>query len=414
MPNEEVRQKIFKAILKLGKKKDGVLTIEDIFELDTKYDMKNISQQDLNEFLAENDIYLMDSKNLDSEAEKYLLEGKDNLIEEDNFSLDFKEEKDEDFYDDEYSEEREKNKKEVEQEVVGSSIAQYLKELGKIPLLTYTEEQELGKIIVADGDGVAAAKEKLTTCNLRLVINISKRYLGRGLDFEDLVQEGNLGLMKAVDKFNYMLGYKFSTYATWWIRQTITRAISDTSRTIRLPVHIGAWVTKINNTEKNMTQSLGRDPSPEELAEQLKITVDKLNEYKKIGQQMGSLDTPVSSDSSHDNDSSLGDFIEDDKAIAPEDNAILEMRKEDIKKVLGTLTEREQKVIEMRFGLYGQQVMTLEETGKMFGVTRERIRQIEAKAIRKLRHPSRAQMIQDYYVPEKKRKKEINNKSTTN
>lgn len=411
MPNTQVCEEIFAEILKLGKRKDGVLTLEDIFDLDAKYDMKNISQKDLNDFLEKNDIYLMDSKKLDKEAEKYLQEDEEVLVneDEDNYLSNSKKESDEeDYYEDEFMSNATKAKKAMENEIVGNSISQYLKEIGKIPLLTYAQEQELGRRMSEGGEDGKAAANELTTCNLRLVINISKRYLGRGLAFEDLVQEGNFGLMKAVDKFNYLLGYKFSTYATWWIRQTITRAIADTSRTVRLPVHIGAWVTKVNNAEKILTLKFGREPSDKELSDYLKITIDKMNEYRRLGQQAGSLDTPVSSDNSHDNDSSLGDFIEDEKAPNPEENAILEMRKEDIRKVLGTLTEREQKVIEMRYGLYGNQIMTLEEVGKVFGVTRERIRQIESKAIRKLRHPSRAQMIEAYYIPERKKKRIIN------
>ena len=394
---EVEKQSIFNDLLKISKKKDNVLTQEDIWSLDFKYDTSILSPQELNSFFATNDIiFLSDTKELDKEAS-------DLLQESDIPNIDLKEK--DDFYNVKKEEELEddidsyiKTSKKLDEEYIGNSnsISIYLKEIGKIPLLSFEEEQILGQKIAENAEDKDEARNTLTISNLRLVINIAKHYIGRGLAFEDLVEEGNLGLLKAVEKFNYKLKYKFSTYATWWIRQTITRAIADTSRTVRLPVHIGALVTKINVTEKLLTSKLGRDPSDEELANALKITINKLHEFKTIGQQMSSLDTPVSGDGSHDTDSTIEDFVEDNNAESPEELAIIEMRKEDIRKVLETLTDREAKVLEMRFGLYGRTPMTLEDVGREFDVTRERIRQIESKAIRKLRHPSRIQALAEY------------------
>ena len=267
----------------------------------------------------------------------------------------------------------------------------YLKEIGGYPLLSIDEEIELAKKIEA-GDNYA--KKKLAESNLRLVVSIAKRYVGRGLSFLDLIQEGNLGLIKAVDKFDYTKGYKFSTYATWWIRQSITRSIADQSRTIRIPVHMSEVINKTYRVSRSLLQELGREPTEQELADALEMPIEKVREILKVSSDPISLDTPIG----EEDDSHLGDFIKDDSIVGPEDAAAYSMLQEQISKLLGTLTEREQRVLTRRFGLDDGRTRTLEEVGKEFNVTRERIRQIEAKALRKLRHPSRARMLNGYDV----------------
>ena len=272
---------------------------------------------------------------------------------------------------------------------VDDPVRMYLKEIGKVPLLTADEEIELAKRMEK---GDAEAKKRLCEANLRLVVSIAKRYVGRGMLFLDLIQEGNLGLIKAVDKFDYTKGYKFSTYATWWIRQAITRSIADQARTIRIPVHMVETINKLIRVSRQLLQTYGREPTPEEIAQEMGLSVDKVREIQKIAQEPVSLETPIG----EEEDSHLGDFIPDEDVPAPAEAAAFSMLKEQLVEVLDTLTEREQKVLKLRFGLEDGRARTLEEVGKEFEVTRERIRQIEAKALRKLRHPSRSKKLKDY------------------
>ena len=272
---------------------------------------------------------------------------------------------------------------------VDDPVRMYLKEIGKIPLLTPDVEVKLAKRIEA---GDEEAKKKLAEANLRLVVSIAKRYVGRGMLFLDLIQEGNLGLIKAVEKFDYRKGFKFSTYATWWIRQAITRSIADQARTIRIPVHMVETINRFIRVSRQLLQRLGREPTPEEIAKEMDVSVDKVREIMKIAQEPVSLETPIG----EEEDSHLGDFIPDDEAPAPADAATFLMLKEQLKDVLDTLTPREEKVLRLRFGLDDGRARTLEEVGKEFNVTRERIRQIEAKALRKLRHPSRSKKLKDF------------------
>ena len=272
---------------------------------------------------------------------------------------------------------------------IDDPVRMYLKEIGKVPLLSAEEEIELAKRMEI---GDQEAKKSLAEANLRLVVSIAKRYVGRGMLFLDLIQEGNLGLIKAVEKFDYRKGYKFSTYATWWIRQAITRAIADQARTIRIPVHMVETINKLIRVSRQLLQELGREPSPEEIAEEMGMPADRVREILKISQEPVSMETPIG----EEEDSHLGDFIEDDNVPAPADAAAFTLLKEQLVEVLGTLTEREQKVLRLRFGLDDGRARTLEEVGKEFNVTRERIRQIEAKALRKLRHPSRSRKLKDY------------------
>ena len=268
-------------------------------------------------------------------------------------------------------------------------VRMYLKEIGKVPLLTAEEEIELAKRMEL---GDQEAKKRMAEANLRLVVSIAKRYVGRGMLFLDLIQEGNLGLIKAVEKFDYRKGYKFSTYATWWIRQAITRAIADQARTIRIPVHMVETINKLIRVSRQLLQELGREPTPEEIAAEMDMPVERVREILKISQEPVSLETPIG----EEEDSHLGDFIQDDNVPVPADAATFTLLKEQLEEVLGTLTEREQKVLILRFGLEDGRARTLEEVGKEFNVTRERIRQIEAKALRKLRHPSRSRKLKDY------------------
>lgn len=272
---------------------------------------------------------------------------------------------------------------------IDDPVRQYLKEIGRVPLLKTQDEIELAKRIE---QGDEEAKRRLAEANLRLVVSIARRYIGRGMLFLDLIQEGNLGLLKAVDKFDHSMGFKFSTYATWWIRQAITRAIADQARTIRIPVHMVETLNRYVRISRQLLQDLGREPSDEEVAQAMELSVEKIQEIKKIGQDPISLDTPIG----EENDSLLGDFIEDHEALAPADSAAFMLLKEQLADVLDTLTEREENVLRLRFGLDDNRSRTLEEVGQVFGVTRERIRQIEAKALRKLRHPSRSKLLKDF------------------
>ncbi len=272
---------------------------------------------------------------------------------------------------------------------VDDPVRMYLKEMGKVPLLSADEEIEIARQVEAGND---QAREKLAEANLRLVVSIAKRYVGRGMLFLDLIQEGNLGLIKAVEKFDYTKGYKFSTYATWWIRQAITRAIADQARTIRIPVHMVETIHKLSRVKRQLVQTLGRDPSPDEIAEAMDVSVERVREIIKIAQDPVSLETPIG----EEEDSHLGDFIPDDDIPLPSDAAAATLLKEQLMQVLSTLTPREEKVLRLRFGIDDGRQRTLEEVGKEFNVTRERIRQIEAKALRKLRHPSRSRKLRDY------------------
>ena len=272
---------------------------------------------------------------------------------------------------------------------VDDPVRMYLKEIGRIPLLSFEEELELAKRVLEDDE---EAKQKLAESNLRLVVSIAKKYVGRGMLFLDLIQEGNMGLIKAVEKFDYKKGYKFSTYATWWIRQAITRAIADQARTIRIPVHMVETINKLIRISRHLLQILGREPTPEEIAEEMEIPVEKVMEIQKIAQDPVSLETPIG----EEDDSHLGDFIPDDESPAPQDSAAYTLLKEQLEEVMETLTAREAKVLKLRFGLEDGKARTLEEVGREFQVTRERIRQIEAKALRKLRHPSRSKRLKDY------------------
>lgn len=268
-------------------------------------------------------------------------------------------------------------------------VRMYLKEIGRVPLLNADQEIDLAKRIENNDD---EAKQELAEANLRLVVSIAKRYVGRGMSFLDLIQEGNMGLMKAVDKFDYRLGFKFSTYATWWIRQAITRAIADQARTIRIPVHMVETINKLIRIQRQLLQDLGREPTPEEIGAEMDMSADKVREILKIAQEPVSLETPIG----EEDDSHLGDFIEDKDATSPEQHASYELLKEQLEEVLDTLTDREENVLRLRFGLNDGRTRTLEEVGRVFGVTRERIRQIEAKALRKLRHPSRSNQLKDF------------------
>ena len=272
---------------------------------------------------------------------------------------------------------------------IDDPVRMYLREIGKIPLLSFDQELELAKEIL---NGSEEAKQKLSESNLRLVVSIAKKYVGRGMLLLDLIQEGNMGLIKAVEKFDYTKGYKFSTYATWWIRQAITRAIADQARTIRIPVHMVETINKLIRTSRHLLQQLGREPTPEELAQEMEMPLDKVIEIQKIAQDPVSLETPIG----EEDDSHLGDFIQDEDSPAPQDSAAYTLLREQLEDVMKTLTPREAKVLKLRFGLDDGRTRTLEEVGKEFNVTRERIRQIEAKALRKLRHPSRSKKLRDY------------------
>ena len=280
---------------------------------------------------------------------------------------------------------------------VDDPVRMYLREIGRIPLLTYDQELELAKRILKEGENASEedaeeAKQKLAESNLRLVVSIAKKYVGRGMLFLDLIQEGNMGLIKAVEKFDYTKGFKFSTYATWWIRQAITRAIADQARTIRIPVHMVETINKLIRTSRHLLQQLGREPTIEEIAQEMEMPVEKVVEIQKIAQDPVSLETPIG----EEDDSHLGDFIQGDDSPAPQDSAAYTLLKEQLEEVMNTLTPREAKVLKLRFGLEDGKARTLEEVGREFQVTRERIRQIEAKALRKLRHPSRSKKLRDY------------------
>ena len=364
---EEKFQAKLKELLALAKKKKNVLEYQEISDF--------FQDMELNAEQFEKILDFLETSNID------VLRITDN----DDDTVD-----DEILLDDEEEVEVEKIDLSVPDGVsIEDPVRMYLKEIGKVPLLSAEEEIELAKRMEL---GDQEAKKCLAEANLRLVVSIAKRYVGRGMLFLDLIQEGNLGLIKAVEKFDYRKGYKFSTYATWWIRQAITRAIADQARTIRIPVHMVETINKLIRVSRQLLQELGREPTPEEIAKEMDMPVERVREILKISQEPVSLETPIG----EEEDSHLGDFIQDDNVPVPADAAAFTLLKEQLEEVLGTLTEREQKVLTLRFGLEDGRARTLEEVGKEFNVTRERIRQIEAKALRKLRHPSRSRKLKDY------------------
>lgn len=354
-----------KELIPYAKKKKGVLEFQEINDFFGDIQLNEEQIEKIYEFLEKNNVDILKIGDDDDEGPD------DDLLLEDDEDL-------------------EKIDLSIPEGVsVEDPVRMYLKEIGKVPLLSAEEEIELAQRM-EDGDEVA--KKRLAEANLRLVVSIAKRYVGRGMLFLDLIQEGNLGLIKAVEKFDYRKGYKFSTYATWWIRQAITRAIADQARTIRIPVHMVETINKLVRVSRQLLQELGREPSPEEIAAEMHIPVERVREILKISQEPVSLETPIG----EEEDSHLGDFIQDDNVPVPSDAAAFSLLKEQLSEVLVTLTEREQKVLRLRFGLDDGRARTLEEVGKEFKVTRERIRQIEAKALRKLRHPSRSRKLKDY------------------
>ena len=383
MENDQKRAEITQLLIEKGKSK-GHLSYDEISDQLENVDLDKDQMDELYDKLMSNDIEIISTEPVEFEVNLKNLDGIENadgadeLEDDDKADLKAAEESEEDF---------EANM--AKGIAVDDPVRMYLKEIGKVPLLTAEEEIELAKRMEM---GDEEAKKKLCEANLRLVVSIAKRYVGRGMLFLDLIQEGNLGLIKAVDKFDWRKGYKFSTYATWWIRQAITRSIADQARTIRIPVHMVETINKLIRISRQLLQELGREPTPEEIAAEMDISVEKVREILKIAQEPVSLETPIG----EEEDSHLGDFIPDDDVPAPAEAAAFSMLKEQLVEVLGTLTEREQKVLKLRFGLDDGRARTLEEVGKQFDVTRERIRQIEAKALRKLRHPSRSKKLKDY------------------
>ncbi|KPL58596.1 RNA polymerase sigma factor RpoD [Rossellomorea vietnamensis] len=346
-------------------KKRGVLTYEDIADKLSGFELDSDQMDEFYAHLGEQDVEIVNESDEDDDPGATELEKE----EEEEFNL---------------------NDLSVPPGVkINDPVRMYLKEIGRVDLLSAEEEINLAKRIE---DGDEEAKRRLAEANLRLVVSIAKRYVGRGMLFLDLIQEGNMGLIKAVEKFDYRKGYKFSTYATWWIRQAITRAIADQARTIRIPVHMVETINKLIRVQRQLLQDLGREPAPEEIAEEMDLTPEKVREILKIAQEPVSLETPIG----EEDDSHLGDFIEDAEAQSPSEHAAYELLKEQLEDVLDTLTDREENVLRLRFGLDDGRTRTLEEVGKVFGVTRERIRQIEAKALRKLRHPSRSKRLKDF------------------
>ena len=357
-----------KELVALGKKKKSILEVQEINDFFSDMDLESEQMEKIFEYLEANNIDVLRISGDDDDD----IDDVDLLIsEEDDVDV-------------------EKIDLSVPDGIsIEDPVRMYLKEIGKVPLLTAEEEVELARRM-ADGD--EDAKKRLAEANLRLVVSIAKRYVGRGMLFLDLIQEGNLGLIKAVEKFDYQKGFKFSTYATWWIRQAITRAIADQARTIRIPVHMVETINKLIRVSRQLLQELGREPTPEEIAAELDMPVERVREILKISQEPVSLETPIGVEE----DSHLGDFIQDDNVPVPAEAAAQTLLKEQLDEVLSTLTEREQKVLRLRFGMNDGRARTLEEVGKEFDVTRERIRQIEAKALRKLRHPSRSRKLRDY------------------
>lgn len=385
--SEEKRQAMYNLIDTSRQK--GFIEYKDIEDGLDKYDLSEDEILSFYDALDAVQITIVDSKNSDDD-EIDLEKDLDIVSDDEDEDIDLDELRS---FEEELSKEdkleaiREKGKNKVV--ITDDPVRMYLKEIGRIPLLTYEEEVELAKRIEA---GDQRAKDQLAEANLRLVVSIAKRYVGRGMQFLDLIQEGNMGLIKAVDKFEHKKGFKFSTYATWWIRQAITRAIADQARTIRIPVHMVETINKLVRAQRQLVQELGRDPLPEEVAELMNMDVEKVREVQKIAQEPVSLETPIG----EEEDSHLGDFIPDEEILSPSDAATNTMLREQLISVLDTLTDRERKVLALRFGLDDGRTRTLEEVGQAFDVTRERIRQIEAKALRKLKHPSRSKKLRDF------------------
>jgi len=357
-------EQVKEQLVELGKKR-GVLTYKEITEKLSGFDQDSDQIDEFFEFLGDQGVEVTNDDS-DEDVDEMLLKDDDDVEEYDFDDLSI-----------------------PPGIKINDPVRMYLKEIGRVPLLSAEEEIKLAHRIE---QGDEEAKRRLAEANLRLVVSIAKRYVGRGMLFLDLIQEGNMGLIKAVDKFDYRKGFKFSTYATWWIRQAITRAIADQARTIRIPVHMVETINKLIRVSRQLLQELGREPTPEEVAEKMDMTPEKVREIMKIAQEPVSLETPIG----EEDDSHLGDFIEDQEALAPSDAAAYELLKEQLEDVLDTLTDREENVLRLRFGLDDGRTRTLEEVGKVFGVTRERIRQIEAKALRKLRHPSRSKRLKDF------------------
>jgi RNA polymerase primary sigma factor len=357
-------EQVKEQLVELGKKR-GVLTYKEITEKLSGFDQDSDQIDEFFEFLGDQGVEVTNDDS-DEDVDEMLLKDDDDVEEYDFDDLSI-----------------------PPGIKINDPVRMYLKEIGRVPLLSAEEEIKLAHRIE---QGDEEAKRRLAEANLRLVVSIAKRYVGRGMLFLDLIQEGNMGLIKAVEKFDYRKGFKFSTYATWWIRQAITRAIADQARTIRIPVHMVETINKLIRVSRQLLQELGREPTPEEVAEKMDMTPEKVREVMKIAQEPVSLETPIG----EEDDSHLGDFIEDQEALAPSDAAAYELLKEQLEDVLDTLTDREENVLRLRFGLDDGRTRTLEEVGKVFGVTRERIRQIEAKALRKLRHPSRSKRLKDF------------------
>ncbi len=370
---EEKKREMIDALIERGQK-DGSIKESELNELILNLDLEDAQKQALLEVLDDSDITIIP----------------DSIDEEEDFALELLTETDEAEFEEIAKEAESDSLEDLEKSIaIDDPVRMYLKEIGRVPLLTADEELELA-MKMEDGD--SDAKQKLCEANLRLVVSIAKRYVGRGMQFLDLIQEGNMGLIKAVEKFDYTKGFKFSTYATWWIRQAITRSIADQARTIRIPVHMVETINKQIRVTRQLLQELGRDPSPEEIAAEMDIPVEKVREISKIAQEPVSLETPIG----EEEDSHLGDFIPDDDIPSPADAAAFSMLKDQLNEVPATLTDREQEVLRLRFGLDDGRQRTLEEVGQQFNVTRERIRQIEAKALRKLRHPNRSKRLKDY------------------
>ena len=362
--NQNKFKEKMRALLAFAKKKKNALEYQEINEFLGDYQFTPDKLEEIYDFLEKNGVYVLRMTATEEEEPEILSDEEVESLANIDLSV-------------------------PEGVSLEDPVRMYLKEIGKVQLLTADEEMELAKRMES---GDEMAKQRLSEANLRLVVSIAKRYVGRGMQFLDLIQEGNLGLIKAVEKFDYTKGYKFSTYATWWIRQAITRAIADQARTIRIPVHMVETINRLIRTQRQLLQEYGREPYPEEIAKEMNLPVDRVRDIMKIAQEPVSLETPIG----EEEDSHLGDFVEDDHMPTPPEAAAYTMLGEQLKEVLETLTEREQKVLRLRFGLDDGEAKTLEEVGKTFNVTRERIRQIEAKALRKLRHPSRSRKLKDY------------------
>lgn len=385
---EGIKKDIFEELLSIASDNDGMIEYSKFTGIDGFSELTEDDIEEIKEYLDKENIELLKEDAIEREGQTTDSDDEELDEDEDEDIEDIDE--DEDYDEDEDDLSKVKNLAvDIKGINVDDPVKMYLKEIGKISLLSAEEEVELAQRME---NGDVFAKRRLAEANLRLVVSIAKRYVGRGMQFLDLIQEGNLGLMKAVEKFDYTRGFKFSTYATWWIRQAITRAIADQARTIRIPVHMVETINKLVRIERQLIQALGRDPTNEEIAKEMGIDVEKVREVRKIAQEPVSLETPIG----EEEDSHLGDFIEDDTAVAPDEAANFTMLREQLDEILSTLNHRERKVLELRFGLTDGTPRTLEEVGKEFNVTRERIRQIEAKALRKLKHPSRSQKLRDF------------------